>query len=55
MVAALTLLADAASEGKSIVLSMLAVALIFLGVIAIGEAVHAMGSRRKADKASRSL
>lgn len=30
-------LADAAEEGKNIILSMLVVGLIFLGVIALGE------------------
>ena len=48
-------LADAAEEGRNIVLSMLVVGLIFLAVIAIGEATHALSARRKSDKASRPL
>jgi hypothetical protein len=56
MAAALALiLADAAEEGRNVVLSMLVVGLIFIAVIAIGEAAHAIGARRKADKANRLL
>jgi hypothetical protein len=33
-------LADAAEEGRKVVLSMLVVGLIFVGVIAIGELSH---------------
>jgi hypothetical protein len=55
MAAALLILADAAKEGRNVILSMLVVGLIFIAVIAIGEATHAMGARRKADKANRPL
>ena len=55
MVAALSLVADAASEGKSVVLSMLVVGLIFLAVIAIGELTNALGHRRAAAKRKRPL
>lgn len=55
MLAALWLLADAAEEGRNVVLSMLVVGLIFLAVIAVGEAAHAVAARRKADKANRPL
>ncbi|MGL6280601.1 MAG: hypothetical protein ACRC50_13735 [Gaiella sp.] len=55
MTAALWFLANAAEEGRSIVLSMLVVGLIFLAVIALGEAAHAVAARRKADKAERPL
>jgi hypothetical protein len=56
MAAAIQLfLADAAEEGRNVVLSMLVVGLIFIAVIAIGEASHALSSRRKADKANRPL
>jgi len=56
MVAAFApILADAASEGRSVILSMLVVGLIFIAVIAIGQAAHAIGARRKADKANRPL
>jgi len=37
MASALAVLADAASEGKDVVLSMLVVGLVFLLVIALGE------------------
>ena len=55
MLAALWVVADAASEGKKVVLAMLVVGLIFLAVIALGEAVNYMGAKRKAAKASRPL
>ena len=50
MVAALSLVADAASEGRSVVLSMLVVGLIFIGVIALGELTSYMGRKRRAGK-----
>jgi hypothetical protein len=37
MSATLALLADAASEGKDVILSMLVVGLVFLAVIGLGE------------------
>jgi hypothetical protein len=48
MVAALAgyLLADAASEGKKVILAMLAVGLVFILVIAIGELTRWLGHRR---------
>jgi hypothetical protein len=55
LLAALWLLANAAEEGKKVVLSMLVVGLIFLAVIALGEAAHYMAAKRKADKAARPL
>ena len=55
MTAALWFLADAAEEGRNVVLSMLVVGLIFLAVIAIGEASHHVAARRKAEKADRPL
>ena len=42
----LWLLADAASEGKKVVLSMLVVGLIFLAVIALGGLAHQIAKRR---------
>jgi hypothetical protein len=45
--------ADAASEGKKVVLAMLVVGLVFIAVIALGELVHWLGHRRKARKAAR--
>jgi hypothetical protein len=50
VVAALSLLADAASEGRSVVLSMLVVGLVFIGVIALGELTERLGHKRKAAK-----
>lgn len=55
MTAVLWFVASAAEEGRNIVLSMLVVGLIFLAVIAVGEAAHAVAARRKADKAERPL
>jgi len=48
MVAALGLVADAASEGRSVVLSMLVVGLIFVGVIALGMLTTYLGHKRRA-------
>jgi hypothetical protein len=44
------LLADAAEEGKNVVLSMLVVGLIFIGVIVVGELAHHAARSRKAAK-----
>lgn len=55
MTAALWFVANAAEEGRNVILSMLVVGLIFLAVIALGEAAHAVSARRKADKANRPL
>jgi heme/copper-type cytochrome/quinol oxidase subunit 2 len=55
MTAALWFVANAAEEGRNIILSMLVVGLIFLAVIAVGEAAHAVAARRKAEKADRPL
>ncbi len=54
MVASL-FLADAASEGKDVVLMMLAVGLVFLGTIAIGQLTHYVGVKRRRAKLSRPL
>ena len=53
MLAALWLVADAASEGRKVVLSMLVVGLIFVGVIALGETSKAWSHRRKARRPQR--
>jgi hypothetical protein len=45
-VAAAFVLADAASEGKRVIIGMLIVGLIFVGVIALGETMHWLRSRR---------
>jgi hypothetical protein len=55
MAAAIWLLADAAEEGKKVVLGMLLVGLVFIAVIALGEATHYLGAKRKAAKATRTL
>jgi hypothetical protein len=47
------LLADAASEGRKVVISMFLVGLLIIAVIALGELTHWAGSRRKARKAAR--
>jgi hypothetical protein len=41
------LLADAASEGKNVILGMLVTGLIFVAVIAIGETTHALRHRKR--------
>jgi hypothetical protein len=55
MAAALWLLADAAEEGRKVVLSMLVVGLIFVGVIALGELAHYTAAKRKAQRSQRPL
>jgi hypothetical protein len=55
MLASLWFVADAAEEGRSVVLSMLVVGLIFVAVIAIGELTHFLAAKRKARTPSRTL
>jgi hypothetical protein len=55
MLASLWLLADAAEEGRKVVLAMLVVGLIFIAVIAIGELTHYLAVKRKARKPDRVL
>jgi len=55
MLASLLLVADAASEGRKVILSMLVVGLIFVLVIAIGELTHYLAVKRKARGPSRTL
>jgi hypothetical protein len=55
MVAALWLLADAAEEGKKVVLSMLVVGLVFLAVIGLGDLTHYLSARRRQAKLDRPL
>jgi hypothetical protein len=47
MVASLSLLADAASDGKHVILGMLIVGLVFIGVIALGQFSKWLGHRRE--------
>ena len=55
MLASLWLLADAAEEGRKVVLAMLVVGLIFVAVIALGELTHYLAAKRKARKPERVL
>jgi hypothetical protein len=55
MLAALWLLADAAEEGRKVVLSMLVVGLVFLAVIGLGELNSYLGAKRKRAKLNRPL
>ncbi len=55
MLASLLFVADAAEEGRKVVLSMLVVGLIFVAVIAIGELTHYLSAKRKARTPSRTL
>ena len=50
MVGAFLFLADAASEGRKVVLSMLVTGLVFVGVIVLGQLTTYLGHRRKAAK-----
>ena len=50
MLAAFWYLADAASEGRSVVLSMLVTGLVFVGVIALGTLSSHLAHKRKASK-----
>lgn len=50
MLAALAFVADAASEGRKVVLSMLVTGLVFVGVIALGMVTSYLGHKRKASK-----
>jgi hypothetical protein len=50
MLVALSLVADAASEGRKVVLSMLVTGLVFVAVIALGELTAYLGHKRKAGK-----
>lgn len=55
MLASLWFVADAAEEGRKVVLSMLVVGLIFVAVIAIGELIHFLAHKKKARTPSRTL
>ena len=55
MLAALRILADAAEEGRDVVLSMLVVGLIFLAVILLGDLGHYAAARRRRSKLDRPL
>ena len=55
MLASLLFFADAAAEGRKVVLAMLVVGLIFIAVIALGELTHYLAAKRKARTPSRTL
>jgi hypothetical protein len=55
VLAALWFVADAAEEGRKVVLSMLVVGLVFVGVILLGELSEYLGHKRKAAKQRRPL
>ena len=55
MLASLWPIADAAEEGRKVVLSMLVVGLIFVAVIALGELTHHLAVKRKARTPDRIL
>jgi threonine/homoserine/homoserine lactone efflux protein len=42
-----TFVADAAEEGRNVILGMLVVGLIFIAVILLGEAAERLGHRRR--------
>jgi hypothetical protein len=50
---ALWLAADAAAEGKKVILGMLIVGLVFVSVIALGETSKTLSRRRKARRPRR--
>jgi hypothetical protein len=52
-VLALTVIADAAEEGRNVIIGMLITGLIFVGVIAIGELSKWASHRRKDRRRSR--
>jgi hypothetical protein len=55
VLAAFWFVADAAEEGRKVVLSMLVVGLVFLAVIALGEASNRLSHRRSRERANRPL
>jgi hypothetical protein len=55
MVAALWLVADAAEEGKDVVLSMLVVGLVFVGAIVLGDLTHYLAAKRRRSRLNRPL
>lgn len=55
MLASLLILADAAEEGRKVVLAMFVVGLVFIVVIALGELTHYLAVKRKSRTPSRTL
>ena len=52
-ISVLSLLADAAEEGRDIIIGMLLVGLVFIGVIALGETSRWLSHRRQAARRRR--
>ena len=50
MLASLLPLADAAEEGRKVILSMLVVGLVFVALIVLGDILHHLAARRAARK-----
>jgi hypothetical protein len=55
MLAFALFLADAAEEGRKVVLSMLVVGLVFIGVVALGELAHHAAHKRSERKRNQPL
>jgi hypothetical protein len=55
MLAALWFVADAAEEGRKVVLSMLVVGLVFVAVILLGDGLHYLAHKRRQARANRPL
>ena len=56
MAAALAwLLADAAEEGRKVIIGMALTGLVFIAVIVIGDLIHHQSLKRKAGKSTRTL
>jgi hypothetical protein len=55
MLGALWFVADAAEEGRNVILSMLVVGLVFLAAIGLGDLTHYLGARRRRAKLDRPL
>jgi hypothetical protein len=48
VLASLVVLADAAEEGRKVILSMLVVGLVFVGTIVVGDLLHHFAQKREA-------
>jgi hypothetical protein len=55
MLAALWLVADAAEEGRKVVLGMLVVGLVFIAVVLLGDGLNYLEHKRKRARANRPL
>jgi hypothetical protein len=55
VLAALWFVADAAEEGRKVVLSMLVVGLVFVAIILLGDGLHYLAHKRRRERANRPL